>query len=139
MRFLLALPLLLAACTGAGESSVKGTIATDPPVPMEGEWRIAAIDGELLNGPAPATLTFANDRVAGTTGCNRLMGSYSFGDGRLDLSGIATTRMACAGPAMAQEARVTGALKGSFRISGAGGKLTLTGDTGAPVIDLVRD
>jgi heat shock protein HslJ len=139
MRILLTLPLLLAACAGTGEPPVKGTLATDPPSAIESEWRIAAIDGKPLDGPAPATLAFLGGRISGTTGCNRLMGSYSLASDRLDLSGLATTRMACPGPAMAQESRVTGALKGSFRVAGKDGGLTLTGDSGAPVVDLVRD
>ena len=42
------------------------------------------------------SLQFSNDgRVSGADGCNRLMGSYTAGRDTLNLSQLASTRMAC--------------------------------------------
>lgn len=53
-------------------------------------------------GASPSA-TFAEGRIAGSTGCNRFTGPYSTDGDRLELGAIATTRMACDAPLMALE------------------------------------
>jgi heat shock protein HslJ len=72
---------------------------------------------ELLDGGGPdaavssvaaeAELELGADgRLAGSTGCNRLMGGYELEDGSLVVTGpLATTRMACVDPAATQQER----------------------------------
>ena len=48
---------------------------------------------------APPSATFEEDRVSGSTGCNRYSGQYTAGEGTLTIRGVALTRMACAPPA----------------------------------------
>ncbi|HTG39072.1 META domain-containing protein [Sphingomonas sp.] len=102
------------------------------------EWRINAVDGAAPPAPRPATLTFAEGRLSGTTGCNRVMGSYSLSDDRLTLDGVATTRMACPGAAMEQEARITEILRGPLSVVRGKDGVMLTGDKGSLTLVPVR-
>lgn len=96
------------------------------------EWRIAALNGNAVEGPRPATLSFTADRISGSTGCNRLSGGYTLEMGRLSAPRLATTRMACAGDAMETERALLDLLDetvvaypmrdGSIRLVGTGGK-----------------
>ncbi|MEM6488422.1 MAG: META domain-containing protein [Pseudomonadota bacterium] len=75
---------------------------TRPPATPGVRWR--GIDG----APPDAELTFASDGgLAGSTGCNRLQGRVTLGDGRLMLDGpLATTRRACPGTLLVYEQRL---------------------------------
>jgi len=96
------------------------------------EWRIASIGGQPVTLPRPATIAFTEDRVSGSTGCNRFMGDYSIQAGRLSTPRLAMTRMACTGDAGAIEAAVTDLLNdpmvaypmrdGSIRLVGTQGR-----------------
>lgn len=76
-----------------------------------GEWRIAAIDGAALPADPPATLSFTDDRLSGSVGCNRMTGGYALVDGKLVAGGIATTRMMCPPPLMQREMRLLDLLR----------------------------
>ena len=98
-----------------------------PALPLTGtEWRLVSIQGDVVDveGRSPS-LTFDDEgRVAGTTGVNRVMGSYEIagaaGD-ELRLGGLATTRMAGPEEAMALEQVFLAAL-------GTGGDFAIDGD-----------
>ncbi|UXZ55090.1 META domain-containing protein [Halomonas sp. 7T] len=64
-------------------------------------------------------------RLAGSTGCNRLMGQYERDDDRLSFGQLATTRMACPSEAMMQEQHVLEALNETARWQIEGKTLTL--------------
>jgi heat shock protein HslJ len=57
----------------------------------------------------PVILSFAEGRVSGHAGCNRMMAGYELGPeaGRIAVKGPATTRMACEEGRMAFEAAFT--------------------------------
>ncbi len=131
------LPLLaaLAACTTPG--------ATRTPAPLENTtWRLV----ELSGGPAvggegerAAGLEFLADggRVAGSTGCNRLSGTFTRTGEALRFGPAATTRMACLDPRiMAQEQAFLAALTATERHRVDGDTLVLVGQAG-PVARLV--
>ncbi len=96
------------------------------------EWRIVSVGGAPVILPRPATIAFTEDRVSGSTGCNRFTGGYAIRAGRLSTTRLAMTRMACMGEAGAIEAAVTGLLNdpmvaypmrdGSIRLVGTEGK-----------------
>jgi len=96
------------------------------------EWRIASVGGAAVTLPRPATIAFDEDRVSGSTGCNRFTGGYTLQAGRLSTPRLAMTRMACMGEAGAVEAAVTDLLNdpmvaypmrdGSIRLVGTEGK-----------------
>jgi len=84
------------------QSSNDSTLTPeDKTAPLEGtEWRLARLgDTPVIsaNQQREAYLTFAADthRVAGSGGCNRLMGSYQLDGDSLTFGLIATTMMAC--------------------------------------------
>lgn len=67
----------------------------EPPL-LETEWRVASATMGAVTEKNPASLRFdANQRLSGSDGCNRLMGSYALDGARLTFTQIATTRMAC--------------------------------------------
>ncbi len=68
--------------------------------------------------------------MTGSTGCNSFFGTYTLSPtGALTLSQVGSTRMACAGPDMAQESRVLDALSRADRAAVQGGRLMLMAGT----------
>lgn len=82
-----------------------------PPATLNGtSWQIEHIEGAPAIPDAEAQLAFADGRLSGTAGCNRLMGSFTQSKDALSFAQIATTRMACAPALMQQERRLVDAL-----------------------------
>jgi heat shock protein HslJ len=111
------------AASGAasGATSGAGSSAAGPVVlsAAEARSRLEANRWELIywegtpvphgdNGE-PVILTFAEGRVSGHAGCNRMMAGYELGPeaGTIAVKGPATTRMACEEGRMTFEARFT--------------------------------
>jgi len=84
------------------------------------QWTLIQLDGQAIQssevGETPHLIFLESEqRVAGSTGCNRLMGGYSLdASGNLVLGPLATTMMAC--PNMATEDAFLEALR-SFKSS----------------------
>lgn len=80
-----------------------------PPKDVTGkQWILTELHGDSVDQTIRSTLSVAPDsRASGTTGCNRWFGTASFEGSSLTFSGVATTRMACAKPAMDREASFT--------------------------------
>ncbi|HET9941929.1 MAG TPA: META domain-containing protein [Terriglobia bacterium] len=76
--------------------------ATAPAPPLQGTyWKLTRLQGKpvlLAEGQTEPNLTFnaADNRFAGSTGCNSLTGTYRLNGNNLNLSSIAVTKMACA-------------------------------------------
>lgn len=107
-----------------------------PPETLNGtNWTILSVNGKNVLADVEANLAFADGRVSGTAGCNRLMGSYSQSGDTVDFSQTASTMMACPTPNMEQERAVMGALQ-------KGAKLHYTADgvmeLRAPNGDIIR-
>ncbi len=108
---------------------------TRPDRPLVGiHWRLAELDGKKVNTPieqrANFVLTDDGNRISGSGGCNRLVGSYELAGNSLHFKPVATTMMACIGPAMDEEHKFLAALNATtaYRISGA--TLELLNDKG---------
>jgi len=71
----------------------------------------------------------AENRVQGSTGCNRLMGSYEQADAGLRFGAVATTRMACPDATVPEQAFVQ-ALEATRRFNIVGSHLELLGEDG---------
>lgn len=114
---------------------LKGCGESRPDNALEArDWQVSAIGGEAPGGPRPATLRFEGGRLTGTTGCNRLTARYTLAGTRLRIEGAATTRMACPAPAMAQEQRLTTALRGPLTlVQGKDGVMLAHADGSAAV------
>lgn len=69
-----------------------------------GKWELTLFPystksyAEIFGERKPVLQFEANNKLAGTTGCNHLSGTYTLKQGNLAIgTGIATTKMACAG------------------------------------------
>jgi len=74
-------------------------------------WTLQTLDGATQAAVAGGTpvqlqLSAKPPRLAGHTGCNRLMGRYVHRGTLLTITPLGTTRMACAEPQMKQEQAV---------------------------------
>lgn len=90
-------------------------------------WKLLELKGKAVPRPeeqgreVQITLLAQDQRVAGFSGCNRLMGSYRLGEaGQLKFGQLAGTMMACAPAAMVLEQQVHAMLAqvASYRLQG---------------------
>jgi heat shock protein HslJ len=114
------LGVLLAACSGSSGASAPTLGGTS--------WTVSSVGGQpTIEGNQPTILFAADGAVSGTSGCNQYNGSFTTDGGGITFSPMATTRMACEGPASEQEATFLPALQGATAWSIADGNLTLSG------------
>jgi len=100
--------------------------AAGPAAPLMGtEWTLTELAGETLEMPPggrPPNLTLLGkgNRVAGSAGCNRMMGSFTAKGAGLHFSQMATTMMACPEPIMTVEQNFLKALNAtdSYHVEG---------------------
>jgi heat shock protein HslJ len=86
-------------------------------------WRLTDLGGDGVIDGAEATLEFPEEgRVVGRGGCNRFFAIVAVTSETIRFSGIGSTRMACAEPLAAQEAKYLKALESAerFAIEGDG-------------------
>jgi heat shock protein HslJ len=87
------------------------------------------------------TLAFEDDRIGGTSGCNRFMASYTANNSQLEIGVPAGTRMACPEEIMEQEFKFLAALEGAQDYAIADGQLRVnyTTDEGEGVLIFAAD
>lgn len=85
----------------------------DPADLLTGDaWRITALGDATLIEPERLSLNFLDaGRVAGSSGCNRIVGGFSLTGEGLHFGPMASTMMACPDPLMEQERRMLDALE----------------------------
>lgn len=89
----------------------------DPELLTGQGWEVVEIGGEPVEMERLPSIEFGDGgRVAGSTGVNRLMGSYELTGSTLQLSQLATTMMAGPPEAMWTEARLVQALGGGGEV-----------------------
>ena len=104
--------------TVAAALALAGCAATTaaepvPPQLVGPEWVAQRIGvAPVVAGSRPTARFDAGGRVAGSTGCNRYFAPYRVEAATLVIGPIAGTKMACAEPLMAQEARFERLLAG---------------------------
>jgi heat shock protein HslJ len=100
-----------------------------PATPIIGtEWTLVSLNGADVTGSAP-TLTLNEDgSLGGSGGCNRYGGSYTLADGKLSVSALFSTMMACAEPIMRQETAFLNALEAATVARVEGSQLILEGE-----------
>ncbi len=88
-------------------------------------WKLLEVAGEPalpLDEPQEAHIILLTEdqRLAGTSGCNRIIGSYHLSRDELRFSSLGTTRMMCSEELMRQESAMTMALEATsaYRIMG---------------------
>ncbi|WP_197047049.1 YbaY family lipoprotein [Paucibacter sp. KBW04] len=109
------------AAAGASKASLTGTY-----------WKLVELNGKKPASPADQvrevqiTLHKENHRVSGSSGCNRMMGSFKqTGAAGLSFSRMAGTMMACSPEAMAMEQKVHALLAETTGFSIEGEQLSL--------------
>lgn len=109
------------------------------PNTLLGTWRLveSSKDGKSATG-VESTLVFTTDRASGNGGCNQFNGAYTANDDKLKISPLASTRMACAGPAMSQETWYLQSLQTATRYEIDGLTLRIYFGGGKPVLTLTR-
>lgn len=82
------------------------------------------------------TLEFAENRISGTGGCNRLIGGYEVKDQQLEITTLASTSMACEPELMTQESQFMQALEGvqEFRTNGNNLVMTFQNASGSGIM-----
>lgn len=97
-------------------------------------WRILSIGGQPIVEGRGAQLSFAEGRISGSAGCNRLMGSFTSDGRRLTVSQMAGTMMMCEPALMAQERRLLEMFRQSLAMRfDSRGRMVLTGDGGVEI------
>jgi heat shock protein HslJ len=118
-----ALAALLGGCATVAE--------TTAPPPLDGTaWTLAALPGSEIAPSPRVTLQFDAGRVSGSDGCNRYSGAYTVTGGKLELSPLASTQMACAPEVMELAKAFTSALTGARSVRVADRRLELLSDDG---------
>ena len=122
--------VLVAAQDSAAEPAAVVAVATSEPVyeaaDLVGVWLLEDLGGRGVMDRVQTTIAFdAEGRVAGSGGCNRFTGSYTFEDGRLAFGPMAGTKMMCAEAVMDQEDRFHDALADLERITIDGDSLLI--------------
>jgi heat shock protein HslJ len=103
--------LVAAACDAAGPTEGTTPGPSSPSDLIGTSWTLVGIGEAIAIESAGANLTFdPAGTVSGSTGCNSFSGTYAIDGTALTLGPLATTRMACEEPLMAQEAAVLEAL-----------------------------
>jgi heat shock protein HslJ len=110
--------LVLAACgsSGSSGSTSEGAsgAAVTPATELAGTtWNLSSYAGAdgadvaAVTSPTVASLTFGADGTwSGSTGCNRIAGSYTQSGQDLTMAAGPMTKMACTGPVVDQEAAI---------------------------------
>ncbi len=136
---LLAIALLLAllwACAPLMEEGAPE--AGDGQRLADSVWQVAAIDGRPSLPGVSSTMAIRSDLIGGSTGCNRYSARLERSGSALSIGPVAATKMACAPPAMEQEAKLIAALQRvrSYRLED--GELVLLDVQGGERVRLVR-
>lgn len=96
--------ITLKNCLQVRETLTENVVASPSPL-ADTSWRLVSW-GEEETKPLESseiTLEFTEDRLAGSSGCNRYTSGYTVSDQVLNVSLIASTRMACSPEIMQQE------------------------------------
>lgn len=129
--------LSLVGCAGAQSSDDYQGVNE----PLENTyWKLVALDDQptpVVEGKREAHIVLHSpnsktqgSRVAGSTGCNRLMGEYQHDEHELSFDRLATTRMACPSEAGSLERDFLATLNDVSGWQVEGKTLTLTDEQG---------
>jgi heat shock protein HslJ len=123
---LAALAVPARAQTGAGGASAR------PPGSVQGtEWKLASVGDKSAVAGTDASLNLTHGKATGSTGVNRMSGTYTIRPpDSLTFGPLATTRRAGPPDAMAQETALLAAIKDTTGYRLAGSTLELLGASG---------
>lgn len=111
------------------------------------QWSVTSINNghggvQSVSEGSDPTLIFGSDgKLAGSTGCNNLIATYTEGDGSLSIGSVGTTKKLCGTPAgiMEQEQDMVTALTNTSAYSVTGDTLRMADEDGATQIVATRN
>ena len=117
---------------------VRETEVITEPMPVNNtSWILVTLHGQPVMSDTLVTLTFENDKINGTDGCNRYSTSYTVNGARFTANKEAiATQMACPGPIMQQAAIYITALTQAATYKNNGQQLTLLDASGKTLATL---
>ena len=98
--------VMLMAVEAPDMTDVNAPAASD----LAGTWVVEDILGGGIIDDSRVTLVFSEQRVAGRASCNSYQGNWLVEDGKLSITDVAVTMMACPEALMSQERRFLDAL-----------------------------
>lgn len=99
-----------------------------------GIWRLQTLNGQLAITGSDVSLEFSDGRIGGSSGVNRMFGSFSASDdGAVQFSAIGATRRAGPPDLMRQEQTLFETLQSATRFTIDGNILTISGPNGDAV------
>ncbi|MCB1724650.1 MAG: META domain-containing protein [Gammaproteobacteria bacterium] len=125
-------------CTSAALLLAAVFAPACPAVSLQGsEWRPLRVADEAVPPNTDAFIRFmSKGRLAGHSGCNRLLTEYQVIDDQIFLGPVAATRMMCESSAMAFEAAFAAALENARRFRRDGASLVLFDSAGQPILEM---
>lgn len=117
MRFVILLAASLAMSACVAKPSAHNAMA--------GEWHVVEIDEEVPDAPAKALVSFAEEEMSASVGCNAIGGPWRIEENRLIAGPLESTERYCAGPLWEQEKAVASLLVAAPTIAYEGGDLVL--------------
>lgn len=118
------------------ERELRGCGGDPADLLTDGVWQVTALGDAELVEPERLTLNFLGQgRVAGSGGCNRLVGSFNLTGEGVQFGPMGSTLMACPEPLMEQERTMLDALEQVNRFDiNEDGMLTLIGGSNGAVL-----
>jgi heat shock protein HslJ len=117
-RFLIVVPLVLAACSAVPGTSLDGRTFLSTSITTNGEPQ------DLVPGTR-VRLSFSDGQLSASAGCNTMGGTYAIADGQLRVTGLATTEMGCDADRHDQDAWLSAFLGAGPAVTLAGNELVL--------------
>jgi heat shock protein HslJ len=110
---------------------------------IAGDWTVTAVrTANAVSSPVPGselTLSFASGTASGYAGCNQFTGGYTLTGEDLTIGPLASTRRACADPAVSQqETDYLAALQATASFSATSQMLTLLAADGTITVTAMR-
>lgn len=132
MRRSLVILSLLAAVSALGACGPGSQAGSGSDALAANSWRAVEVSGKPVPANLEVTLSFADGRVSGNSGCNNYGGDATATGDSLRVSAIMSTKMACLEPGvMETEMTYLQALQGAERWAvGGDGQLVISGAKG---------
>lgn len=132
------LALMLTACAGPSSSTADTAAPTEDLLGTY--WKLMTLDGErvpVAEDQREAHMVLDEQgRITGSTGCNRVVGSYELDGEALTFSQLASTRMACPGETGELERDWMSALSQTAQVTQQGDRLILEDADDSPLAEL---
>jgi len=98
-------------------------------------WVAQLVDGRPVSAERAPQIAFtAEDRITGSGGCNRLRGVYEAADGRIGISALGRTEMACEPAVMRQEDAFIAVLDAATSYRQEGARLVIVAEDGRTIV-----